>query len=306
MEYLILALQSLLLFVLGVVGFDGVHYILHVWEHSRFPFLRWLGGLHAVHHEFLDKNMQIQAQYTGVNIFNHVIPEYATGTAGTLILAGITGWWTAGLLVFAVRTVMVVVYCVQKGHDFTHKPVTRINANRSLFFVGPGYHALHHVYVRQHYSSFVNVFDMIFGTNGQMRDRRFVVVGAASAFGEAVSAELRARGGLVKALEASSGEEILRDELRRADVMVLAQGVPSAKLIELFMEIGKQRLVPPEVWNLVSQARGKFYSTSPDIIYREKMRFPLKLNSAKMAAKISLFFISRGFCTVPVPKLSTR
>jgi len=345
MTWILLALQCAVVFVVGVVGFDTVHYILHCWEHSNWSLLRRLGALHGIHHEFLDREMKIQKRHARANILNHVIPEYGTSVMGMLVLGWLTGWWVAVAIVIALRTVMVTVYVIQGGEDITHHEMTRISANPSLFFVGPHYHAYHHVYPRQYYSSFVNIFDMIWGTNCQIRDRRFLVTGANGVFGKAMIDELTKRGAQIET--ASHGADFsaadvssLSDKLKRADVIVLAHGakgeaawdanyVTCAKIIDLFSKLGEDRLVPPEVWGMGSEIeihphfgvedlrhyskskrafarRARGYYTSPDVTYRHIVpsaftsQMGKGLMSAKTAARVSLFFIARGFRYIPV------
>jgi hypothetical protein len=344
LEILLLIVKCAVVFVLGAALFDVVHYILHVWENSRFRVLRFLGGLHGVHHLFLDKEMKLQRQHSRLNLLNHVIPEYLTAVVGMILLGFVFGWLPV-LLVIALRTIMVIVYLFQKGEDFTHYEMSRINANRSLIFVGPRYHALHHVYVNQHYSSFINVFDLVCGTNCQIAGRRFLVTGSSGAYGSAMVAELRRRGALVDTATYGSdftSQDVskMRGKLEQADVVVLAHGakgdgawdanyVTPSKIIDLFREIGKNRLVPPEVWALGSEIeihphfgardlveysrskrafarRARAYYSDPDLIYRHIVpsaftsQMGRGLISAKTAVKISLFFIARGFSYVPV------
>lgn len=289
MEYLILIIKTAIVFIVSSACFDVVHYILHRWENSKLPLLRKLGGLHAVHHEFLDREMRIRRAHTWPNIFLHVLPEYGTAVAG-IVLMGLIFGWLPSLIVLSLRTVMVIVYVFQKGEDITHKELTRIKANRGLLWVGPHYHALHHVYVNQHYSSFVNVFDLLFGTNGQIEDRRFLILGAGSPFGLAMAARLRALGGIVETRAEASAS---RDELERTDVLVFAGGNTGtfAITLERFRDVAQDRLVPPEAWGL------GFDYTAGDLTYRTIQEAAM---SASAAVRVSLFFIRRGFSYVPL------
>jgi monoglucosyldiacylglycerol epimerase len=289
MDYLILVIKTAIVFIVSSACFDVVHYILHRWETSRFALLRKLGGLHAVHHEFLDREMRIQRAHTWPNIFLHVLPEYGTAVVGILLMGFVFGWLPS-LIVLALRTLMVVVYVFQKGEDITHKELTRIKANRGILWVGPHYHALHHVYVNQHYSSFVNVFDLLFGTNGQIEERRFLILGAGSAFGLAMAARLRALGGVVETRAEASAS---REELERTDVLIFAGGNTGtfAITLERFRDVAQDRLVPPEAWGL-----GYEYK-APDLTYRTIQEAAMP---AGPAARVSLFFIRRGFSYVPL------
>ncbi len=284
-EILLIIPQAILLFILGVFGFDGVHYILHVWEHSRFRLLRFLGGLHAVHHEFLDREMKIRPQFMRANLLNHVIPEYLTGATGSVLLAAILGWWSAGAAVVVVRTVMVIFYLLQKGKDFTHNPVNRIRADRSLVFVGPAYHALHHVYVRQHYSSFINIFDFVFGTNCQIEGRNFLVF-EDNQFTTAVQGRIKKSGAVVHTV--SQNPEEMRRQMESSEVMILTGQPERETLIRDFTTIGKARLMPPEVWDFAPTP--VFKKPGPDLIYRH-------IRTRDIA--VALFLIRRGFRSIP-------
>ncbi len=302
---LTLALKCLLLFLFGTFLFDCVHYTLHIFENSRFRALRWLGGLHAVHHEFLDRGMKLRREHGVRNLVLHVLPEYGTAVVGMAILSHFVFGWLAGGIVIGVRSVAVIVYLVQRGEDFTHTEMDRISAHRSLIWVGPNYHALHHVYVTQHYSSFVNLFDMIFGTNGQIRGRRFLVSGFEETFAPALARALTKRGGLVE----TAREETCDEELARAEVLICASGdlSSSARAIDTFRLLGRDRLVPPEVWGVGSETEihassagarlARYYYAATNMTYRHLALAPRR--SGESAADACLFFIRRGFRYAP-------
>lgn len=274
--------------MVSVVGFDTVHYILHVWENSRFSILRKLGGLHAVHHEFLDRQMRIQPQHTWQNILHHVIPEFSTTVVGIILLGFVFGWLPS-LIVLGIRAVMFFFYLVQKGQDFTHYERSRINGKRSLYFVGPHYHAMHHVYPRQYYSSFVNVFDLVWGTNCQINERRFLITGGETAFGEALASRLRALGGVVTVAPLPSAPS----QLNATEILIVAEqdAQKTSEIIKRFEEVGKTRLVPPEVWAMHA------YRASNDLTFR---RILVRRGfNAQKAAGAALFWLRRGFSFVP-------
>lgn len=286
-----LFVKCTILFVCGSFLFDIVHYTLHVFENSRFRILRWLGGLHGVHHLFLDKEMQIQKTYSFKNIILHILPEYMTAVIGITLLGLFVFGWVPATIVIAIRTVMVIIYILQRGEDFTHKPLTRISGQRSLFFVGPQYHSLHHVYPLQYYSSFVNIFDMIFGTNCQIRDRKFVFKSTPTEFEHNLIYQLKKSGASI-ASEAS---------LSDVEVLILTQNEstdPSElfRIIEDFKQIGKQRLLPPEVWLLnfssrPQDVRVRSYYSDKDLTFRYISAPP----HSSLSAKITLLLIKRGF-----------
>lgn len=297
-DLLIMAGQGLLLFLFGTAGFDTVHYILHVWENSRFAILRKLGKLHAVHHDFLDRGMRIQRHHSRLNILNHVIPEYVTGCAGVVLLGVLLKWYWATAAVVLIRTVMVAVYVYQKGEDFTHAEMSRVPARRSLFFVGPAYHALHHVYVTQHYSSFLNIFDLIVGTNCQIAGRNFLIAGEKGKAALSLTRSIEARGGTVR-YAADFAEA--KEGLEAVDVLIFADGTQSPENLRLWFEkfiaVGLTRLVPPEVWlnedvviaSAVGPARSllKDYRRHPDLTLK-------KLRAASTVPSLSFQLILRG------------
>jgi hypothetical protein len=132
----------------------------------------------------------------------------------------------------------------------------------------------------------------------------------------------------------------IREKLDRADVLILAHGAKSedtwnanyvtfTHLIDLFTDLGKTRLAPPEVWALGSEVefhgdmgmaelkdysaskrafalRARDYYRSDALLYRHivpsSFTSPMGKGtmSAAAAASIALFFIRRGFKYVPV------
>lgn len=309
---IILALKCIALFLFGSLLFDGVHYILHVFETSRFQFLRRLGALHGIHHDFLDRQMKIHRQYSSGNLLHHVLPEYGTAVIGMTVLSYLYFGWVAGAIVISLRTVMVAVYLLQKGEDFTHTELKRIKSRRSLIWVGPHYHALHHIYVRQYYSSFVNMFDMIFGTNCQIKDRRFLVTTDGRELGSSLAQALRNKGGLVQTVLVSSDmrfDESLSSILSQTEVLILAhssmQNIESFEAssydqwTDLIRQNGLGRLLPPEVWGFAPATyarRARSYYTDSEITYRYA---ELSSASPSQIVSTSLFFARRGFQYIP-------
>ncbi len=295
---LILTLQCAILFVCGSFLFDIVHYVLHVFENSRFPLLRRLGALHGVHHLFLDKQMQIQKEHSFKNIILHILPEYLTAVVGISALGYFYfGWLPAGIVI-GIRTVMVVVYVAQRGQDFTHQPLTRINAKRSLWFVGPQYHSLHHVFPLQHYSSFFNIFDMLFGTNCQTQGRKFLICDPSTKFEKHFVEKLSKLGA---SLDEAQLRELAEDKLAQAEVLILSRDQQTEdtqiiKFIERFKEIGLTRLLPPEVWLLnfdknSSQLSRRSFSLDQDLTFR----YARVSTESGLQARAVLWLFKRGF-----------
>jgi hypothetical protein len=343
-DILTFLLQAALVFVVSTALFDALHWTLHKWEGSRNSLLRKFSSWHWVHHKFLGLDMQINPAYARANIWFHILPEYLTSMVGTLVFLLVFPWQPIAA-VAAIRTVMLVMTLREEGLDYNHMSMDRVGGQQNLLWVGNNYHAMHHVYPHNFFSSFTNVFDLLFGTTCQIEGRRFLVTGASGAFGSAMVEKLTSLGAVVET--AKSGVDFsagnyagMREKLERADVLVLAHGAKTddcwnannitfRELTELFTEIGKTRLAPPEVWALGSEVefhgdmgmdelkaysaskrafalRARDYYRSDALIYRHIVpsSFTSAMGkgamSAAAAVNIALFLIRRGFRYVPV------
>jgi sterol desaturase/sphingolipid hydroxylase (fatty acid hydroxylase superfamily) len=343
-DVVIFTLEAVLIFVVSTLLFDIVHWLLHRWGRSTNPLLRTFARWHWVHHAFLDRKMRIHPNLVVRNIFFHVIPEYATSMAGTLLFLLVFPWQPVAA-VAAMRTIMFAFTLKDEGMDFNHMTMPRVSGQQGLWWIGPSYHAMHHIYPNNFYSSFFNLFDLVFGTTCQFEGRRFVVTGAGGAFGAALVRRLQKLGAEVRTLKhgvdfAPGEAERSREALEWADVLVLSHGAKTAdcynancrtfvELTELFARVGKERLTPPEVWALGSEAEfhgdlgmdslrdyaaskrafathARGYYSSPDLIYRHIVPSAFTsamgkgLISAETAVSVALFFIRRGFRYIPV------
>lgn len=344
LDIVIFLLQIALAFIVSTALFDVLHWALHKWQDSRSPLLRRLSSWHWVHHKFLGVDMQINPAYARANIWFHILPEFLTSMAGTLIFLLVFPWQPVAA-VAAIRIVMLVMTLREEGLDYNHMSMDRVGGQQGLLWVGNNYHAMHHVYPSNFFSSFANVFDLVAGTTCQIEGRRFLVTGAGGAFGSAMVAKLTGLGGIIETAKSgvdfSAGNySAMREKLARTDVLVLAHGAKSEdcwnannvtfrELTELFTDIGKTRLTPPEVWALGSEVefhgdmgmdelkaysaskrafavRARDYYRSDALIYRHIVpsSFTSAMGkgamSAATAVNISLFFIRRGFRYVPV------
>lgn len=338
------ALQAVVVFVVSTLIFDAVHWLLHKWGKSTNPLLRRFARWHWVHHAFLDRKMRVHPELVKQNIIFHIIPEYVTSMAGTVIFFLVFPWPPV-VAVMIIRTIMLGTTLRDEGMDFNHMTMKRVNGQQNLVWVGPSYHAMHHIYPNNFYSSFANMFDLLFGTTCEFEARKFVVTGASGAYGEALVRRLEKLGAQVRVLKhgvdfAPGEPERAREALEWADVLVLAHGAKSVdcynanhrtfvELIELFRDIGRDRLTPPEVWALGSEAEfhGDFgqeglrdyvgskrafaahaleYYRSPDLIYRHIVPSAFTsqmgpgLLSAEAMVSYTLFFVRRGFRYIPV------
>lgn len=343
-DALVFVLQLALVFLVSTALFDALHWTLHKWEQSSIPLLRKLSSWHWVHHEFLGMDMQVNPAYARANIWFHILPEYLTSMLGTLVFLLIFPWPPI-LAVGIIRTYMLGMTLREEGLDFNHMSMDRVGGRQGLLWVNNNYHAMHHVYPTNYFSSFANVFDLIAGTTCQIEGRRFLVTGASGAFGSAMVDTLTALDGIVET--AKSGVDFtpgnygaMADKLARADVLVLSHGakemdcwnanyISFCELTDLFVELGKARLTPPEVWAMGSEvelhgdmgmAELKDYSASKRafavkaldyyrsdaLLYRHIVpsSFTSAMGkgamSATTAVNIAMFFIRRGFRYVPV------
>lgn len=301
-----LAAQAAIVFAASTFLFDIVHYLLHRWQESRFGLLREFARWHDVHHRFLDRTMDVHPELVRSNFWAHLLPEYLTSMAGTLVFALVFDW-IAVAAAAGVHTVLFVARIFEEGRDYNHMAMDRLSGTQGFWLVTPSYHALHHVHPEQFYASFLSLFDLVMGTACQIEGRRFLVTGASGAFGSALVEKLEKLGASVETakfgVDYAAGEtERMRDKLARADVLVLAHGLKTGDcwnanyvtfvdLIEMFTAMGKGRLVPPEVWGLGSEielhgdfglrglkdyatskrafaARALGYSRSKQLIYR--------------------------------------
>jgi len=339
-----LAAQAAVVFAASTFLFDIVHYLLHRWQDSRFGVLRTFARWHDVHHRFLDPNMDVHPELVRANFWAHLLPEYLTSMAGTLVF-GIVFSWVAVAIVAGAHTVFFVARIFEEGRDYNHMAMDRLSGTQGFWLVTPSYHALHHVHPNQFYASFLSAFDLVMGTACQIAGRRFLVTGASGAFGSALVERLEKSGATVETAKfgvdyAAGDYERMKGKLARADVLVLAHGLKTGDcwnanyvtfcdLIDRFTAMGRERLVPPEVWGLGSEielhgdfgmrglkdyatskrafaARALDYSRSKQLIYRHIVpsaftsRMGRGLISATTAVAVALFFIRRGFTYVPV------
>lgn len=330
--------QAVVVFIVSTTLFDGVHYLLHSWKMSRFALLRTFASWHQVHHDFLDKQMQVHPELVARNLWAHLIPEFLTSIGGTLAMAVIFPIWPV-LAVAALHLVLFVIRVKEEGMDINHMAMDRLDGRRGVFAVNPSFHAMHHINPRSYYSSFLSVFDMIFGTALAIRGKRVLLTGANGALGAAMMERLTKMGALVTPLRYRIEMGSVPDELlAQFDILAMCHGAKDspfntwganywspAHLGEQFIHAGKDRLVPPEIWLVGSEAEfvGKdsyarskrmmadyaatFWFSNPNVTYRHIVpsAFTSKLNglalmSPGFVADVALFLIRRGFRYIPV------
>lgn len=343
-DILLWILEATVTFAASTFIFDTVHWLLHRWTKSRFALLRTFASWHHVHHRFLDGKMQVHMDLAATNFWAHLVPEFLTSVAGTAVFYLFFDWIPVSV-VMLIHVWNFGSNIVTEGMDGNHMSMDRVSARQSLVKVNAAYHAMHHITPDNYYSSYLNLFDLLFGRSCTIRHRKFLITGASGAFGSAMKRRLEALGGAVDVAKHGTDfgpgdTERMRERLAKADVLILAHGAKGpaawdanyttcAELADLFIAIGKDRLVPPEIWAVGSEAefhgdmgqpeladyaaskrafarRALGYYRSEDVLYRHIVpsSFTSAMGpgpmSADTAAGIALFFIRRGFSYVPV------
>ena len=336
--------EALVTFAASTFIFDTVHWMLHRWTKSRFRLLRVFASWHHVHHRFLDGKMQVHMDLAALNFWAHLVPEFLTSVAGTAVFYLFFHWIpVTAVMLLHVWNFAMNIYT--EGMDGNHMSMDRVSARQNIVKVNAAYHAMHHITPENYYSSYFNLFDLLFGRSTTIRHRRFLITGASGAFGSAIKARIEALGGTVETAKhgedfAPGDVERMRPKLEKADVLVLAHGAKGSEawdanyttftdLVDLFAVVGRDRLVPPEIWAVGSEAelhgdmgqpdlkeyaaskrafagRALEYYRSADVLYRHIVpsAFTSAMGpgpmSAGTAAGVALFFIRRGFKYVPV------
>jgi hypothetical protein len=343
-DVLLWVLEAAVTFAVSTFIFDTVHWLLHRWTKSRFALLRTFASWHHVHHRFLDGKMQVHMDLAATNFWAHLVPEFLTSVAGTAVFY-LSFHWIPVSVVMLVHVWNFGSNIITEGMDGNHMSMDRVSARQNIVKVNAAYHAMHHITPENYYSSYLNVFDLLFGRSCTIRHRRFLITGASGAFGSAMKRRIEALGGIVDVarhgVDFRPGDvEGMRGKLERADVLILAHGAKGAdawdanyttfaELADLFIVLGKHRLVPPEIWAVGSEAefhgdmgqadlvdyaaskrafsrRALGYYRSEEVLYRHIVpsSFTSAMGpgpmSADTAAGIALFLIRRGLSYVPV------
>ena len=300
-EIPVTVLGSVMLWAVGTIVFDAVHYVLHRMLESRWRLLRALAWPHAVHHEWLDRTLTTRWENQTKNIWCHLVPEYLTQAAFTLLT-----WLVLPAPIvlgcIALQTAVFAGLLSYKGLDINHRAIEILDAYQPSWFALPAYHALHHVHPDAYFSAYSKLVDWIVGGGARLAGRRFALHGGATPFGRALRGGL-AREGVTEIAGVDSPAELAR---RDVDVLVLCD--PSAAetpLVEAIIDATRTRQLPPEVWVLHvgdGGARSRHYYGDLRVIYRTIAAPDAAALSdirAPQTARTALFFIRRGFNYVP-------
>lgn len=262
--------QSILIATFDTVVFDAIHRALHICGRSRCRLLQALYRPHAVHHAFFDQRLRFHDELIASNLVQHHGGELCTQLAVSALFL-FAAEPMAVLSVWLLHVGMFLNVVRQQGKDINHVETETLRAPASDWFVGPRYHALHHIYPDSYHGSFITLFDRLMGTACHIEGRRFVVTGARGAYGRALVDALLSAGGVVETLQhgrdfRAEGTSQTADEvMRRGDVLVLCHGVKRGptmdanchsfvSLTERFLSLTGDRRIPVEVWAVGSEA----------------------------------------------------
>ncbi|MEE9607668.1 MAG: sterol desaturase family protein [Myxococcota bacterium] len=288
-EILLAILLGPLLWLAGAIGFDGVHWVLHLMLRSRSAWLRGLARPHGVHHEWIDRNLETNWELQSANVWCHLVPEFLTQLVFTGFVALVLPLPFAVVLA-SLQTAVFLGLLRSRGRDVNHRPAARIDAHKPGWLTPPSYHALHHAWPDAYFSSYTKVVDRIVGGGSQIAGRHFGWLGPDSTLAAALRARVERAGGLVV-----PGPEALNE----LDVLVLLD--PTARLaapVEAFIDETRDRQLPPEVWALRANGEdpvARHYLTDVRIAFRT-LRVPEaepSAASAHRAARRALFWIRR-------------
>ena len=243
-EWLLAIAAGPFLWLAGAIVFDFVHFVLHAMLRSRWRLLRALAWPHSVHHQWIDRRLEVRWENQTRNVWCHLIPEYGTQLAFSAALLLVLPVPFVAVLVM-LQTAVFAWLLGQRGLDPNHRPIAVLDAYRPGFHTPPAYHALHHVYPDAYYSAYTKLVDWLVGGGAQLRGRRFALHPARSAFGDALREGLAREG-----VEEVEGLESLEAErLAGLDVLVLGDPAsPHVPAVEAFARATRGRQLPPEVW----------------------------------------------------------
>jgi hypothetical protein len=284
------SLGCLALYVWATFLGDIVHCGLHLAARSRWKALALVGALHEAHHRFLGRDLRIHPEHAAANLICHRIPEYVTQALATSIGFWVMPWPSV-LVVLAFETVLAVVGTARGGIDSNHTESPYPRWSFLGLFVGPLYHARHHVFPERYFGSTTRLFDVLFARGCHFQGRRFAITGASGALGGPLARMLQAEGAQVTPLKYGrdfdyGDYERLVPVLAVTDVLVLCHGskvrdateancTSFVTIIELFRRVRDpgMRSALPEVWAVGSEIEAHPAWGDPDLeIYLRSKR----------------------------------
>ncbi len=300
-DILIALLLALPVWVAGTVVFDGIHWVLHLMLASRWRILRALAWPHSVHHVWLDRQLRVRWEHQRGNIWCHIVPEYLSQLAFTVLLLLVLPLNVVAATVF-LQTGLFLFILSEQGLDINHRPIEMLDAYRPGFMAYPSYHALHHVYPNAYYSAYTKLVDYVVGGGTYLRGKCVAVQGRETPFGRALCQQLEREGvGVLLALESPDA-----GALAPVDILVIADpAAPEIAFVEAFVHGTRERQLPPEVWAVHERPvhpTARHYYHDVRVTYRTIAVPELALRDperARRATRAALFFIRRGLNYVP-------
>ncbi|KAJ5047782.1 sterol desaturase/short chain dehydrogenase [Bipolaris maydis] len=227
------------LVISGSLVFDLIHVLAHRSQRSRFPVLRFLAQAHSFHHKYFGRDLKFNDGFRVQNLVWHVPLEllcHLAGSALSWLLVKLISSDTVTLseldlaFVWALQIGQACLIVCRWGHDSNHVPYKQLPMDPYFFFVGPQYHAMHHIAPDSNFGSMIRLVDWIFGTVGTLRGRRVAMTGSRGALGQALTQQLSlAQVKRIKPLR--FGIEWRLDEfseldpvLAETDILILAHG----------------------------------------------------------------------------------
>jgi monoglucosyldiacylglycerol epimerase len=261
--------------------FDGIHYILHRFENSQWPILRFLGGFHGTHHKWLGSSLKFDESITHLDTLHHLIPELATQIiCSLLLLYFVNPAVIAGVIIFFIVTFAVARS--QNNQDQNHQVVIPALAPRNFFFVDSSFHLYHHIFPLTNFGSVTILFDLIFGTATQIKSRKIVLFDLDKKIEIKLRKQLEKEDALV-----SIGEQFdhLSVNIEKQDVLITRSNSKSYRqIVELFLKLNSSKQIVPEVWTLGLQ------NLVPDLeLQYQNVRF------RNLPLTATLFLIKRGY-----------
>ncbi|KAJ5399028.1 hypothetical protein N7465_009517 [Penicillium sp. CMV-2018d] len=258
--------------------------MLHRCNKSSHPLFQRLARVHHFHHLYFTRHMDFNEKYLQQNRFQALPLELALqivgSTLGYLFASFVTPnslvWSTRNHLLFTIgfqilRTTFVILTCGRDSNHIVYKTAPKDN---NWILVGPEFHALHHVYPDRYMSSFIKVFDWIWGTAYSFRRKRFTITEGSGAFTQGITKYIEREEGVACIRKLTFGAdwddhnfEKVIPVLSNSDVLILAHSChgedalgsncdSATQLIKLFKKYratnpAYQTL--PEVWYVGSE-----------------------------------------------------
>ena len=285
----------------GSLFFDFVNWMSHLTHRSRFESFRLLAKFHNVHHRYFDRELKFNENFYGENILIHLLLEL-----GCQVVGGGLTWQlvrvlypelastakqslVATSLMLSVRTGVIAV---NGERDANHITYARLPKDSSFFFVGPRYHALHHIDPLNYFGSMTRLVDWILGTSFTLRGRRITMTGSSSLLGQALLVKLsRERPRSIRCLKFGTDWRYddyskLSATFAETDILILAHGTKNdahklkanfesaVTMIELFKQERVMTKVDllPEVWYIGSGAEFEGSWNADMQLYTESKR----------------------------------